>query len=110
LHDVDNENPTEKPKKKALPPHLTPGNPGNSGGKPGRSGRKPDAFVEWCDSVLSDPTVQAVAHARAKSGDMKVLEFCAKYSKAVPGGGAEATIETPDGAKFTLTIGEVTGG
>jgi hypothetical protein len=69
---------------------LIPGNPGNSGGKKGRSGRKPKGvlsrrgFVEWCESLLTDETVRAVAEARAKAGDTKVLEFAAKYSQSLP--------------------------
>jgi hypothetical protein len=71
-------------KTQGLPPHLTPGNPGNSGGRKGRSGRKPVDFVEWCKSILNDPTVRAVAEARARSGDLKVVDLAAKYTQAEP--------------------------
>jgi hypothetical protein len=62
----------------------TGAHPGNTGGKKGRSGRKPVDFVEWCRSILNDPTVRAVAEARAKSGDLKVVDLAAKYSQAEP--------------------------
>ena len=33
--------------------------PGNTGGKKGRSGRRPNEHVEWCRSMISDPTHEA---------------------------------------------------
>ncbi len=42
-------------KSRGLPPHLVPGNPGNSGGKPGRSGRIPAPFKTFLAKLRSDP-------------------------------------------------------
>lgn len=74
----------EKTQKKSLPPHLTPGNPGNSGGKPGRSGRKPNDFIEWCKKVVEDETTQMVFAARAKAGDLPTYKFAAEYAHGKP--------------------------
>jgi hypothetical protein len=77
--------PDKKPMKKPFNgAPLIPGNPGNSGGKKGRSGRKSLDFVKWCESILNDPTVRAVTEARARSGDMKVLDLAARYTQSEP--------------------------
>lgn len=55
------ENP--KQKRKGLPDHLTPGNPGNSGGKPGRSGRKPSKWIEDCEKALEGSNAPEVLKA-----------------------------------------------
>lgn len=81
--DGPTENPNQKPKR-GLPKHLKPGNPGNSGGKKGRSGRKPQDFIAWCKSVTDDETVRRVNEAKAKSGDIKVLDLAARYAHGVP--------------------------
>ena len=74
----------DKTHKKSLPPHLIPGNPGNSGGKPGRSGRKASDFIQWCQEVTDNETVRNVQMARAKSGDIKILDLAARYGHGIP--------------------------
>ena len=84
---------TQTKTRKSLPAHLIPGNPGNSGGKKGRSGRKPNNFIEWCQAISEDPEIQAVFTARARSGDVKVLQLAANYAHGRPTERVELTGE-----------------
>lgn len=81
----------EKTAKKTAPPSPRSGvslplgnHPGNTGGKPGRSGRKPSDFIQWCQDVTDNPTVRDVQLARAKSGDIKILDLAARYGHGIP--------------------------
>jgi hypothetical protein len=62
----------------------TGAHPGNTGGKKGRSGRKPNDFVAWCARIATDPAVWDAMLARARSGDIRVLEFAANYAFGKP--------------------------
>jgi len=71
-----------------LPPHLTAGNPGNSGGKKGRSGRKPNWFKEFASDVLeATETQNAVRRKMVASFDPgygQVLKTLAEYAFGKP--------------------------
>ena len=58
---------------------LRTGNPGNKGG-----GRKPSNFIQWCQEVTDNETVRMVQLARAKSGDIKILDLAARYGHGIP--------------------------
>lgn len=59
---------------------LLPGGvKGNKGG-----GRKPNKFHEWCAAITEDEKVHNVLTARAKAGDLKVVEFAAGYAHGKP--------------------------
>ena len=78
---------------------LKTGNPGNKGG-----GQKSAAFLERCARVAEDERLWA--EAREKDPN-KVLWTAAAYVHGVPKGTMiGAQLETPEGYRFTLILGE----
>lgn len=77
-----------RPKSRGLPPHLVPGNPGNSGGKPGRSGRPPNAWKQFCSDQLARKEVRrAIARVLADPKHpqwVRAAQWLAEYAEGKP--------------------------
>ena len=107
------EKPTKKPN--GLPPHLIPGNPGNSGGKPGRSGRPPNTLRAQCATILTEITLPKIlAHLKladpkdgawrwaheqvAKLAAIELIPFGASIEDTADGG-RKVSIYLPDNGR-----------
>lgn len=85
---ADEVNPDAKPKR-GLPPHLIPGNPGNSGGKPGRSGGPSSEFSAKCRAAftkheLLNEAVRIALKGKREADRLKAMEFVANYGYGKP--------------------------
>lgn len=81
---------------------LSGGKPGNKGG-----GRVREYVEERAAELLTDKQVWDVQLARAKCGDGRVIDRALEiHGITKTGGFAAAQLETPDGFKFSLILGE----
>lgn len=79
----------------------------NGGSNKGGTGQPTANFYKRAAELANDDTVWDVQIARAKAGDPRPLQLAAEYVFGRPTSQqTSATIETPDGFKFTLKLGE----